>query len=123
MSRSTETRLDSGKQVPYSRLPEYCWEKSGYLVAHDGDVISPKDGENWVCLSGHVTVRNQTGGYFRAHGESRQTVSGQRGGKWHANDKSRQTVSGQKGGKWLAYIPSRQTILDRGKEDLDEKKS
>jgi len=110
MRKSIETRLDSGKYLPYARLPEYGWEEHGYRVVHAGDVISPKYGEHWVCLSGHVTVRNQTGGNFQARGSSRQTISGQKGGQWEACDTSRQTVSGQEGGYWTAHGNSRQTI-------------
>jgi len=71
MKRSLEARLDSGKQVPYSQRPECFWEEEGILVARDGDVISPAEGERWVCLSGHVTVRNQTGGHCHFYGNSR----------------------------------------------------
>jgi len=110
MRKSIEARLDSGKQVPGSQRPEYGWEENGILVARDGDVISPKEGEYWVCLSGHVTVRNQTGGYWTAHGNSRQTISGQKDGGWDAWGKSRQIVSGQRGGQWDACDKSRQTV-------------
>jgi len=111
MKSSLEARLDSGKPLPYARLPEYGWEENGFLVARDGDVISPKYGEQWVCLSGHVTVRNQTGGNWVARGTSRQTVSGQEDGEWYARGESRQTVSGHKGGHWRAYESSRQIVL------------
>jgi len=110
MRRSLEARLDSGKYLPDSQCPEYVWEAHEHLVARDGDGISPKEGEHWVCCYGHVTVRDQTGGYWQAGGSSRQTVSGHKDGIWDAWDSSRQTISGQKDGQWSAWDSSRQTI-------------
>jgi len=112
--RRREEAMDrESEKTPGEILPDDFWEKSGYLVAHDGDVISPKEGEDWICLSGHVAVRNQTGGTWRAGGSSRQTVSGQKGGRWQAHDSSRQSVFYQKGGEWRAHDTSQQAVYNQ----------
>ena len=72
-------------------------------VAHDGDVITPVDGEMWEVHEGHVTVTGQTGGDCRFFDNSTGTVIGQSGGYCDFYDDSTGTITGQTGGVCRFY--------------------
>jgi len=106
MKQHRETRMDRGDWSDLER-PEYLLLEHGHLVAYPGTIISPKQGETWVCLEGHVIVLGQTGGWWCSVGNSRQTMIDQRDGWWSAYGNSGQTVINRQGGVY-AYEKSRQ---------------
>ena len=114
MKTHRETRLDRGERSgAYWDWPEYLLLEHGWHIADPGMIISPKQGERWCCLEGHVVVLGQTGGAWVACGSSRQTVIGQRGGWWDAGGESSQAVINQRNGEGDAQGRSRQTVINQ----------
>jgi hypothetical protein len=77
----------------------------GWIEKFDGDVVSPKDGDNIFIRSGQLTVSGQTGGCCVAYDNAILILSDQTDGYCRAYDNATITFtsSGQTGGLCSAH--------------------
>ena len=84
----------------------------GWVQLHDGDSVSPKDGDKYFITEGVLDVNNQTGGHCLAFGRSTLNVTGQIGGHCWAYGISTLNVIGQACGDcWVSERATLNKIL------------
>jgi len=100
---SNKIKVPESRAVAYgAEIPDEAFERCGFSVAHDGDTISPKNGEAWIVPDGIVRVEAQAGGDCRAYGNATINASAQAGGSCRAYGNATINASAQARGDCYA---------------------
>ena len=81
-----KTNIKTTEEIQMINIEELL--NNGWVQLHDGDSVSPKNGDKYFITAGVLNVNNQNGGECQAHGSSTLNVTGQTGGDCWAFESS-----------------------------------